>query len=461
MRKIKSFIVVFIVFCLNLGQALSIVKKDPKPTSLVFPSFLHTMGIRKATKLHLMIYTRNKVKVKNPQGLVVTRLHSWEDPDDKKDDDEVTGYGVNTGQNLIVYNKSMTALGFYGRNEKGIRKLNGPTGIAANSQGDIYVTDTGNNRIVRLFNPKKELKFVNAIGGKGTQPGQFISPEGIAMDYSGMVYICDKGNDRIQMIRPDNKLHFWFGDKGKDDGQLWQPTATAVTNGRERWTHYKSPFMVVVDLDGTRLQKFDLNGNFIKSANIENTGFADGKFFYLALDYYSNIWVTDFENHCIHKFDRNLEFLTTFGKKGNDDREFIEPRGISIYKRFGQVFIAEKESAQYYWIGTDIKDLKVSLRNENNLIALNFFLTEPSLLTLTVSSKNNNFEKKIFERNKFFSGQQIVYFNADWKHSYKMTPEKNELQFTSGKYKFQLKVEPTYSSINYFAKEVETSLSIN
>lgn len=457
----------FIAFPFNL---LAFGDKKNDPTTLVFPSFLHTMGIRKATKMHLMIYTGNKVKVKNPQGLAVVRLNSWEDPNEKNDDDEVTGYGVNSGTNVIVYNKSMSSLGFYGLKETGVKKLKNPTGVAANEQGDVYVADAGNHRIVRFFNPKANLKFVRAIGGKGARPGQFDSPQGIAMDSHGMVYVADTGNHRVQIIRPDDKLHLWFGDQGVEDGELWHPSGIAVTNGKERWSYYKDSFIALIDLDGTRIQKFSLDGEFQRAIRLRDFGFESGKLLYLALDYYSNIWVTDFINHCIHKFDRNLNHLTSFGRKGGGKKEFFEPRGIAIYKRFGQVFIVEKESAQYYWVGTDLFDLESRWLADKGAIELDFVLTEPTFLTLTVEA-NGEQKKIVFEKRKYFLGSQKIFLDGKWRTLAKSLIENpqhngNRANFKlaavpPGKYKFKIKIEPTYSSYKYFSKEVETKVVVD
>lgn len=450
---------------LTLAAALPYAAGDKyDPTTLVFPTFMHTMGIRKATKTHLLIYTRGRVKVSDPQGIAVVRLRSWEDSKSKKDDDEVTGYGVNSGENLVVYNKSMTSLGFYGKNERGVRKLDNPKGITANEKGDVYVADTGNHRIVRFYNPKQELKFRAAFGGFGVLPGQFQEPEGVAMDSSGLVYVADTGNNRIQVLRPDNKLHLWFGKQGKNPGELWRPTGIAVTDGKEKWSHYKDSFIVVVDQEGSRIQKFTLEGEFIKSRTLADLNLKKGKMTYVALDYYSNIWVTDTVNGCIHKFDHNLEFLTTFGRPGDNDKEFESPRGISIYKRFGQVFIAEKESAQYYWIGTDIFDFSAQQTKERRGIELKCFLTEPSYLTLRLEKGSE--KRLILERQRYFTGRQSIVLNAktllsalsDETRSLPSDPAL--LRIPAGEYKFALKVEPTYSSINYFAKEVETSIRI-
>ena len=463
-------LMVFVIFLLLPLNLLAFGGKKYDPTTLVYPSFLHTMGIRKATKMHLMIYTANRVKVKNPQGLAVVRLNSWEDPKDKNDDDDVTGYGVNSGINVIVYNKSMSSLGFYGLNESGERKLNKPTAVAANELGDVYVADTGNHRIVRFFNPKANLKFLRAIGGEGTIPGRFKSPRGLAMDSNHMVYVADTGNHRIQVIRPDDQLHSWFGDQGIEDGELWHPAGLAVTNGKGRWSFYKDSFIVLVDLDGTRIQKFSLEGEFMKAIRLQDFGFESGQLLYTAIDYYSNIWVTDFVNHCIHKFDRNLNYLTSFGRKGGGKKEFFEPRGIAIYKRFGQVFIVEKEAAQYYWVGTDILDLESNRLADKGVVELDFTLTEPTFITLKVEG-NGLKRKTIFEKRKYFTGPRKIYLDGNWNVVANSKIENlrhhgNSLnsKFTKvepGKYKFKIKVESTYSSYKYFSKEVETSILIN
>ncbi len=432
------------------------------PTTLVYPAFLHTMGIRKATKTHLAIYTKNKVKVHDPQGIAVVRLKSWDNPNDAKDDDEVTGYGVNSGENMIVYNTSMTALGFYGLNEKGGRALKNPRGVAANEIGDVYVADTGNHRIVRFKNLARSLTFVKGIGGLGAAPGFFNAPEGVALDSRGHVYVSDTGNHRIQVLRADDVLDRWFGKQGVNDGELWRPSGITVTDGDERWSYYKDEFLAVIDLDHTRIQKFTLDGKFQQAIRLKDFGFSSGRLAYLATDYYSNIWVTDTANHCLHKFDRDLNYLTTFGRKGSGDKEFMEPRGIAIYKRFGQVFVAEKESAQYFWVGVDIFNFETSWRPKLGVLQIDFFLTEPAYLTLSLIQPGAERPLEVFAKKQYFSGNQKIYLDANFESGFLSELENSVAKkFDEGKYTVKLKVEPTYSSYKYFFKEVSSEISIS
>ncbi|HEX9972322.1 MAG TPA: hypothetical protein VGD14_09650, partial [bacterium] len=83
-RRFAQFMMIFIFMMSEVDPILlsSTVFAEDKsnPTTLVFPTFLHTYGIRKATRFHLLLFSQNKTKFDDPQGLAVTRLLSWEDP---------------------------------------------------------------------------------------------------------------------------------------------------------------------------------------------------------------------------------------------------------------------------------------------------------------------------------------------------------------------------------------------
>jgi hypothetical protein len=353
-------------------------------------------------------------------------------------------------------------------NEKGGRALNRPLGVAANELGDVYVADTGNHRVVRFKNPGRSLNFVKAIGGYGATPGSFNAPEGVAMDSRGRAYISDTGNHRIQVLRADDVLDRWFGKQGVNDGELWRPSGITVTDDDERWSYYKDEFLAVIDLDYTRIQKFTLEGKFQKAVRLKDFGFSSGRLAYLAIDYYSNIWVTDTANHCLHKFDRDLNYLTTFGRKGSGDKEFMEPRGIAIYKRFGQVFVAEKESAQYFWVGVDIFNFETSWRPKLGVMQIDFFLTEPAYLTLSLIRPGAESPIEVFAKKQYFAGNQKIYVDANLEsgplselENLKKRGNNVASKFDEGKYTIKLKVEPTYSSYKYFFKEVSSEISIS
>ncbi|MBM3267323.1 MAG: carboxypeptidase regulatory-like domain-containing protein [Candidatus Sericytochromatia bacterium] len=86
------------------------------------------------------------------------------------------------------------------RGGRGAGYFEGPTDLAVdNRNGDIYVVDSGNNRVQR-FN--RDGQFMSEFGGMGAGNGQFNSPTGIAVDRDGFVYVSDTNNNRVQKFAP-------------------------------------------------------------------------------------------------------------------------------------------------------------------------------------------------------------------------------------------------------------------
>jgi len=80
-----------------------------------------------------------------------------------------------------------------------------PTDISFDSQGNIYVLDSGNHRIQK-FSPDGE--YLATIGQQGQGPGEFQYPQSLALDSEGNLYISDMGNRKIHVLKPGGgELH--------------------------------------------------------------------------------------------------------------------------------------------------------------------------------------------------------------------------------------------------------------
>jgi tripartite motif-containing protein 71 len=63
----------------------------------------------------------------------------------------------------------------------------------------VFVADRGNNRVQKFDNTGK---FIAAWGTFGSGNAQFFGPVGVAVDSSGNVYVTDTVNNRIQIFSP-------------------------------------------------------------------------------------------------------------------------------------------------------------------------------------------------------------------------------------------------------------------
>jgi len=92
-----------------------------------------------------------------------------------------------------------------------------PTNVAVDGDGNVYVSDTFNNR-VELFDA--EGKFIRAFGKAGDGPGYFARPKGIAVDSDGHIWVADAVQNRVQVFTPEGKLLIWMGGSGLLPGQF-------------------------------------------------------------------------------------------------------------------------------------------------------------------------------------------------------------------------------------------------
>jgi uncharacterized protein (TIGR03437 family) len=93
-----------------------------------------------------------------------------------------------------------------------LSELQGPTGLALDSDGNLYIADSGNHRI-RMLTPAGTISTVAGSGVSGfsgdggpAADAELNSPAAVAVDSAGNLYIADSGNNRIRMVTPDGNI---------------------------------------------------------------------------------------------------------------------------------------------------------------------------------------------------------------------------------------------------------------
>lgn len=234
-------------------------------------------------------------------------------------------------------------------NGDGITQLDEPRGISVSIMGDIYIADTGHNRIVKL---DAKGKYVNHVGGFGWKNNQFDAPvdvfasdglniyvadlnnqriqryskkldhvssfggskltelsidasktsdeqigrpAGIAVSAQGDLFYSDSENDRIVRINRFGKKENTFGGFSEGRGKLKDPGKICVT----------SKFVYVADEN--RIVVFDYFGNYIReigSGLLKKP--AD-----MAVDQKGRLYVTDLEKRTVTVFNSDGDYLTS------------------------------------------------------------------------------------------------------------------------------------------------------
>jgi DNA-binding beta-propeller fold protein YncE len=140
--------------------------------------------------------------------------------------------------------------------------------------------------------------------------GQFDFPKGIAVDFDNNVYVADTGNDRIQKFTNDGTFIKKWGSSGESNSKFNAPRGVAVD--------FDTGNVIVADTDNQRIQKFTNGGLFLTKWGFFGEG--DGQFNFpsdVTVDSDGNVYVADTDNDRIQKFTNDGTFIKKWGSEGN------------------------------------------------------------------------------------------------------------------------------------------------
>jgi sugar lactone lactonase YvrE len=237
-----------------------------------------------------------------------------------------------------------TGVAGYVNGASSVAQFNGPTAIAVDVEGNIYIADTNNNairvlpRIVKRDasgNPASTYSIVGTLVGSGPEimssgigSGILLNrPRGVAVDASGSIYISDTGNNRICKVVSGGSLVTIAGS-ASFNGPLTYSYGFIHGQGTE--ASFNEPTALCVDLKGNifvtdtnnnAIRRITPSGNVTTIAGSGQRSYKEGRRLQasfnkpigICVDAYNVLYVTDTGNNMVRRITNEGNVIPVVG----------------------------------------------------------------------------------------------------------------------------------------------------
>ena len=221
--------------------------------------------------------------------------------------------------------------------------LNTPQSVVVDAFGNLFIADTDNNRIRKV----SASGIISTVAGEGYfafsgDGGPAISaalntPQSVAVDASGNLFIADTGNNRIRKVSANGIITTVAGNGIKGFSGDGGPATSAELNGPNGIAVDASGNLFIADTFNNRIRKVSANGIISTVAGNGTEGFSgDGGPATLAelsdpsgvaVDSSGNLFIADRNNSRVRKVSTNGIISTVAGK--GDPGVFFDNAGYS------------------------------------------------------------------------------------------------------------------------------------
>jgi sugar lactone lactonase YvrE len=244
------------------------------------------------------------------------------------------------GSTRTSYPRHGVVIGGVDGQGSGLRQLDHPDGVALDRRGDLFVSDTGNNRVLEYVYLAARHRYattgrvVAGTGTAGSGPTQLSNPTGLAIDRSGNLFVGDGNNNRVEEFTYHHATGRYAarastvagrGGQGSGRSQLYFPDGIALDARGD---------LFVADSQNARVMEYAVSstGSYPANGTVAVGGLPDPSE-WVAFDHAGNLFVSYFyiNRGGVSEFRYNPA-TKSFARTGTavDSRDMLAPTGLAF-----------------------------------------------------------------------------------------------------------------------------------
>ncbi len=245
-----------------------------------------------------------------------------------------SGVAVDNSGNLYIadtYNQQVRHVNPEGIITTVTEGLHTPTGLALDRAGNLYIAESQRHRILRV-DRSGAIATIAGSGESGDKgdggpavAAQLFLPAGVAVDGGGNLYIADTGSDRIRRVDESGIITTVAGGAAGGDSRGYGPAVEAALNSPSSVAVDSTGAIYIADRYNNAIRRVDESGIITTIAGSGRRGHSgdggraiEAEFHWpigIAVDRSGNVYVSDTENHRVRVLTRASSIPSPTGLK--------------------------------------------------------------------------------------------------------------------------------------------------